>query len=352
MLRSSLSITSFPGMRMGVARPVFRAAFTIGVLLLGAASVDAIAGDQPVYRGPIIDAHGHLGGSFDRDTMLDVMRANNVPRQIIMARYYHGGENDLPGSDRQALKLAAAHSGTFYPLIGMQLPMLTGAQKWREISGKVEWLLETTERKLRTGRFYGIGEFIVRHWAYSKGHHAEQENPVYSLLMKRFSALAARYDVPLVVHMEGYPNLVADFSRLISENPDTTYVWAHTCGRSAAGVIRRMLGRHPKLNCDLASMTNAGPKTQSYGTGWPRREPFTALIEDGDGHLFPDMKALFDDFPDRFILGMDVAHARGMNMRNYSRRVKRFRRLLAQLKPETANNIAESNAVRIFRMDR
>ena len=58
---------------------------------------------------------------------------------------------------------------------------------------EVERLIEETERKLGTGRFFGIGEFIVRHWAYSPGPHAEQENPIYSTFMQRMSAIAARF---------------------------------------------------------------------------------------------------------------------------------------------------------------
>ena len=94
-------------------------------------------------------------------------------------------------------------------------------------------------------------------------------------------------------------------------------------------------------------MTNVG--TTGYGTGWPRMEEFTALIEQ-DGVLFPEMKALYEEFPDRFMLGMDVAHAPGNNLQNYSRRVNRFRDLLGQLKSETAKKFAEENAIRIFKL--
>ena len=94
-------------------------------------------------------------------------------------------------------------------------------------------------------------------------------------------------------------------------------------------------------------MTNVG--STGYGIGWPRREEFTALIEEG-GVLFPEMKALYEQFPDRFMLGMDVAHAPGNNLQNYSRRVNRFRDLLGQLKPETARKFAETNAIRIFKL--
>jgi len=163
------------------------------------------------------------------------------------------------------------------------------------------------------------------------------------------SELAARFDVPMVIHMEGYPALVDDFSKLLAQYPKARFVWAHNCGRSKAPVIRGMLSRHPNLFCDLAGMTNVG--TTGYGIGWPRMEEFTSLIEQG-GQLFPEMKALYEDFPDRFMLGMDIAHEPGNNLKNYSRRVSRFRELLGQLEPETARQLAETNAIRIFKMGR
>lgn len=266
-----------------------------------------------------------------------------------MARYYPGpeGSRDLPGSDEDALRLAERYPGKFFPLVGMQQPLLTGPHKWRSPDREVERLIEETERKIASGRFFGVGEFIVRHWAYSRGSHAEQENPIYSTFVQRMSAIAARFDVPMVVHMEGYPALVDDFSKLLAEYPKARFVWAHNCGRSKAPVIHGMLTRHPNLFCDLANMTNVG--TTGYGIGWPRREEFTALIEQG-GVLLPDMKSLYEEFPDRFMLGMDVAHAPGNNPQIYSQRANRFRELLGQLKPETARKLAETNAIRIFKL--
>jgi len=299
------------------------------------------------YEGPIVDAHGHLGGSFDWETMVRVMDGNDVTRRTVMARYYPGGPHDLPASDEDALRLAERYPGRFYPLVGMQRPLLTGSDKWRSPDRETDRLVDETERKLASGKFFGIGELIVRHWAYTAGRHAEQDNPVYSSFTRRLGALAARFDVPLVIHMEGYPALVADLSRLLAEYPNARFVWAHNCGRSKAAVIREMLSRHPNLFCDLASMTNVG--TTGYGVGWPRMEDFSALIE-RDGVLFPDMALLYEAFPDRFMLGMDVAHAPGNNPKNYARRVDRFRRLLGQLKPETARKLAEANAIRIYKL--
>lgn len=323
----------------------------VAVFLLAVTLSTACAG-EPTASGlfPLIDAHAHLGRSFTFDQIVADMDKNGVSKQIVMARRYPGGDPDLPGDDQLALKLAETYPGRFYPLVGMQLPMLTGAHKWNAPDADVESLIQLTERKLASGKFFGIGEFIVRHWAYvppwaqSPGEHAEQDNPIFSQLMRRFSVLAAKYDVPIVLHMEGYPALVEDLSRLLKENPDTRYVWAHNCGRSKAAVIRTMLSRHPNLFCDLGGMTS---EVTGYGTGWPRKEKFTALIEQS-GVLFPDMKSLYEEFPDRFMVGMDVAHAPAWT--RYEGRVRRTRQVLETLKPETRAKMAEQNAIRVFKL--
>ena len=323
------------------------AAVNLLIALLGT----ACASSGPIRSGqfPIVDAHGHIGASFDSTTILEMMDKNGVSKQIVMARYYPGpaGNFDLPGDDELALKLAETYPGRFYPLVGMQRPLLTGAHKWIKPDADIESLIRETERKLASGKFFGIGEFIVRHWAYSPGQHSEQSNPIYSELMRRFSVIAARYDVPMVIHMEGYPTLVADFSRLIAENPGTRYIWAHNCGRSNAPVIRRLLSSFPNLFCDLGGMTNTG--MGCYGSGWPRKEKFTSLIE-RNGVLFPEMKSLYEEFPDRFMVGTDIAHAPAFY--NYPRRIQRFRELLEQLSPEARAKIAEQNAIRIFKLTR
>ena len=322
-----------------------------GILVLIIVAVGAAAAQT--YDGPIIDAHGHIGGSFDTDLMDRVTKANGVRAMTLMARYYPGVPTgqDQPGDDDMALALAAKHPGRFIALVGMQRPLLTGPEKWHELGYAVNDLLETTEKNLASGKFHGIGEVIVRHFAYSKGRHAELNQPIYSAFMRELSRLAGKFDVPIVVHMEGAPDLVANFRRLIADNPKVVYVWAHNCGRSRAAVIRDMLTRHPNLMCDMAGMVNFAPRGHGYGTGWPRAEAYTALIEE-NGRFFPEMQAVYEDFSERFMIGTDIAHAPVMNERAYRARIQRFRRLLGTLKLETAKRLAETNAVRILHLDR
>lgn len=331
-------------------RSCYRNIVVTVVILVALVMVNVgVAADR--YTGSMIDAHGHLGASFDWEKIVDILDRYNVSRQIIMARYYPGlpGHDDRSGNDKLAAELASEYPGRFIPLIGMQKPSLTGAHKWHKPDQVVQAILKRTEEKLATGYFWGIGEVIVKHFAYSSGRHAELDNPIYSSFMQRLSQIASRFDVPIVLHMEGEPRLVKNFSRLLQENSRVRYVWAHSCGRSKAPVIRAMLQNHPNLYCDLASMTNVGKS--GYGIGWPRMEEYTALIEK-NGVLFPEMRNVYEAFPDRFMIGMDVAHAHGMNYRNYGRRTKRFRKLLNQLTPQTAAAFAERNAIRIFKLNK
>jgi len=64
-----------------------------------------------------------------------------------------------------------------------------------------------------------------------------------------------------------------------------------------------MLGNHPNLYCDLSSMTNVESRLRNW------------LAADGGVHradregrvLFPKMREVYEAFPDRFMIGMDVA---------------------------------------------
>jgi len=85
----------------------------------------------------------------------------------------------------------------------------------------------------------------------------------------------------------------------------------------------------------------------SYGTGWPEGTQWTHLVVDDRGNLLPDMKALFERYPDRFTIGTDTAHARVYE--TYLNRIPRWRYILGQLTPQAARGMAYANAERVFR---
>jgi len=275
------------------------------------------------------------------------MDLSGVARMVLMAQV-----GDGHGSDDQALRFAQQFPGRFVPFVAFQVPLLAAAgravqERWMHPDAAALTFLRETEDKLKTGKFFGLGEMIVRHYAYKTGRGdvaPEIDIQADSPLMHRFAQLAAQYRVPMLIHAEGEPLVVSAMERLLAAHADARVIWAHNCGRQSAEQIRRLLEHHSNLFCDLALMIN---QNGSYGSGWPRKEPWTFLIEDGSGHLFPEMKDLFEAFPDRFLgVGADVAAYDAWP--RYTRSITRFRLLLSGLSPATAQRLAYENAEQVL----
>lgn len=288
---------------------------------------------------PIIDAHMHINHDTSAEKLVSLMDEAGVRRMVLMARYYRG---DGRSSDEDALAMARRFPGRFIPFVGGQRPQLGRAAAWSNPSDSFSArLLAEAYRKLESGEFFGLGEFIILHYAYTSAagtFEGEVRHPVDTWLMGELAGLADKFRVPLLIHMEGEPEAIPGMRSLLKRHPKANIIWAHSCGRSSATLIRQMLAEHPNLFCDLGGMTNIG----GYGSGWPKQGPWTFLIEDSMGNLYPEMKVLYEDYPTRFLIGTDVAHTD--RLVDYTRRIRRFRQLLSQLTPATARRFAYENA--------
>lgn len=295
----------------------------------------------------IVDAHGHLNRDMSAEQLIELMDKAGVSRMVLMARYMKSKRSMGYASDELALEYSKKYPGRFIPFIAGQRGALQDQRRWLEPDYIAEGFLKEIESKLKSGNFYGIGELIIRHYPYDRGDGqggGENDIPVDTPLMRHLADLAGRYRVPLLIHAEGEPEVVSGMDSLLNYNPKARVIWAHNCGRSSAEVIRKMLARHPNLYCDLGGMLNA--PFAGYGRYWPKKTQWIFLIEDGSGHLYPEIKALYEDFSTRFLLGTDCAHTPAL--KNYIKRIKRFRALLSELSPETARRLAFQNAEELF----
>ncbi len=299
---------------------------------------------------PLVDFHQHLLGRMSADDLILLMDESGISRMVLMP---NGQPKGGPATDEQARMYAEQFPGRFIPFLSLMVPVIQGQrgqrERWLHPDGPTVDFLRQIENKLKTGKFYGMGELVARHYGYTNpdgGRVPEFDNPVDSALVHKLAELAERYHVPIVVHAEGEPAVVAAIGRVLEAHPGATIIWAHNCGRSSVSKIREFLQRYANLLCDLGGM--AGTFGYVAGRG-PRSEPWTALIEDGQGHLLPDMKEAFEAFPDRFVgIGMDAPHY--ANWRGYKRHVVRFRQLFSQLSAATAKQIAHENAERLFHL--
>lgn len=320
-----------------------RFAASIATLLLAACQGPPVA--DHVRNLPLIDVHGHVQEAMSAEELVRLMDQAGVSRMVLQAT--HGFER---GTDEQALSYARNYPGRFVPFIGFQSrPGLY--QNWNRVEPTPAALafLDSVEAKLKAGGYFGLGEIVLRY----HGHVApganccpEVDRSFDSPLLGRIVELAARFDVPMIIHAEGEPQVVAGMERAVRARPDAVFIWAHNCGRQAAAAIERLLREHANLYCDLGGMTNTQPS--GYGTAWPRATPWTYPIENGEGRLVDEMRRLFEEFPDRFMVGMDVYFYGAYRL--FPERAQRFRQLLSQLSVPTARRLAHENAERVLKL--
>lgn len=162
------------------------------------------------------------------------------------------------------------------------------------------------DERLRSKRYAAIGEFHL--------YGADADLPV----PMRMVALARQYKLILHAHSD-----VDAIERMYRQDPDARILWAHS-GFDRPDVVRDMLRKHRNLWCDLAFRSEHG----------------------GGGKVPAQWRAVFTEFPDRFMVGTDtftperwhyiVEHA------NWSRA------FLADLPPALAERIGWRNGEALF----
>jgi predicted TIM-barrel fold metal-dependent hydrolase len=301
---------------------------------------------------PLFDAHTHLNYDMPVETLLQAMDATGVRRMALIPRHYH---DDGWATDEPAAGYVRGHPDRFVAFVGGQRGDLYRPRDW---AGDHPFLAEANA-KLGTGRFRGIGEFIINHYGYNRyvpttnqSETGDVRIPVDTLLMFKIMGLAARHGVPVLIHAEAEDETTRQMRRVLDRSPETRVIWAHDCGRADAARIAEFLRRYPRLVCDLAGMAVPFPKPYGWGTFGTiagtdyRPGSHVTRVQNNDGSIDPSTRDLFEAFPDRFIIGTDTAHP--FQYSRYADIVAAFRRLLSNLKPDTARKIGYENAERVY----
>lgn len=112
---------------------------------------------------------------------------------------------------------------------------------------------------------------------------------------------------------------------LFAHNPKTRIIWAHTGFSLEPARVAALLDKHPTL---WGELSYRGGITES-------------------GRLSPEWRAMFERYPDRFLIGSDT----WINERwaSYGEIIAGYRRWLAELPPEIAAKIAHGNARALFK---
>jgi hypothetical protein len=262
------------------------------------------------YDGPMIDAHEHMGVGNIWSSVDD----------LILQMDEAGIEKVVLFDGSGVLDAHSRYSDRIIPFIQFDLyyPGYT-AENQETVT------LVTTE--LERG-FMGVGEVLLR-WR-SQYRNIPADNPV----MLEIADVAAQKGVPLNVHQKS--QYLGEFERLLNHNENAIIIWAHS-GNAQPSVIRMMLENHKNLYADLSTLTPTFRK--EYGGSW-------IILTKPDGSIDSGWKALFEDFPDRFMFGGDKQDWGSSSF--LKEETEYFRRVLGQLDRGIAENIAYKNILRLL----
>lgn len=262
--------------------------------LLACAGALAVAAAPRADELPIFDAHVHYSHDAWEQVppavAIDLLRRAGVRRALVSSSNDEGNQ-----------KLVAAAPELI-------LPSLRPYRARGELSTWVrdESVVGYVEERLRRFRYVALGEFHL--------YGADADLPV----PRRLVQLARGHDLVLHAHSD-----IDAVERLFAQWPDAKILWAHA-GFESPERVRALLRKHRNLWCDLAFRSE-------HGAG---------------GRVDPQWRALFLEFPDRFLVGTDtftperwpfiVEHARWS------------RAWLADLPAEVAERIAWKNGEALF----
>ncbi|MGI9372356.1 MAG: amidohydrolase family protein [Hyphomicrobiales bacterium] len=166
---------------------------------------------------------------------------------------------------------------------------------------------------LETGIYKGIGEFHL--------HGTSIYNPE---VLSTVAKLAQDREILLHVHAGA-----EQITRLFELSPNITILWAHVGFEDSTDLINDMMKKFPKLYSELSFRASD--------------------VDAGGGEVTPEWRALFDAYPERFIVGTDTYIA--PQWQRYESLVQEHRDWLKTLPRPLAEKIAWRNAVKLFNIE-
>lgn len=274
------------------ARTGWRFLIAAAVLL---SAVPARAIEEPIE---IFDAHLHYNWEpkpyYQLDEVLALFRKHRVTGILATSR---------PNTGTHALMDAKADGLWVVPFI-RPYRVRPDIQTWFNDPT----IFDLVQDEYKRGYYRGIGEFHL------SGKAAATE------WVKKAVDFAVANDLYLHAHADDEAVEI-----LMRHNARAKIIWAHTGFSLAPSRVAAMLATYPQLWGEL-----------SYRSG----------ITGAGGALTPEWRAMFEKYPDRFLLGSDTWISE--RWASYGSIMAEYRGWLKQLPPGIAKQIAHGNAKRLF----
>jgi predicted TIM-barrel fold metal-dependent hydrolase len=259
------------------------------------------------YTGPLIDAHSHVPNATAIDAYVAAMKRHNISKVVLLG---------VGGVQKEDAAWIAAAVKKYPDRVIPGLPVSDPASAATA---------ERLDTELKQGAARALGEVHVRQ--VSRKIDRDPSQPAFVKVME----VAARHQVPLVIHDELEARAVAALEKALAAQRRAVVILAHG-GSATPALLDALLGRHPNLRVDLSGM----------------HFQRTPSLASEDGPLDAGWKAVIERFPDRFLMGIDVWAPRLFEPAMLDRLMTWTRRILGDLKPDVAERVAYRNATALF----
>ncbi len=299
-----------------------------------------------------IDTHTHFDEHDPQNTVAAVLRA--VGRENAAKIYLQippFGVDDAMKYDAEIILPAARQYADNIGVLGgggSLNPMIMQAVSTGDSGPDVrKQFKERAEGLIREG-VSGFGEMAAEHFAGTTAYeYAPPDHPLYLLL----ADIAAQYGVPIDMHMEAVPQAMplpvglksppnaaqlhannSAFERLLAHNPRAKIIWAHlgsdNTGFRTPESARQLLKAHSNLYMEIKCDPRAVGKNPVFA----------------DGRVKPEWLKLFQEFPDKFIIGSDQHYPEEDGPTRWQTVVT----ILNQLPASLRQRIGRENAEHVF----
>ncbi len=326
-------------------------------------------GGPPVY----VDTHNHLVGRrvmgrlelgkparIALQTMDDTGVALNLIMpmpQTVKQQLNLTIDDLLPIAQRYPKRFAVLGGGGSLNVM-IQQAVLEG-----RVTAAMEKAFDEKAAELVAKGVVGFGEMTAEHFSMTKQHPYEAAPPDHPLFL-RLADLAAEYRLPIDLHMEAVPEAmtipsrfpsppnpeqlqenIESFERLLAHNRQAKIIWVHlgwdNTEKRGIDLTRRLLAENPNLFMSIriaSGMRDRGVTKPTFPL-------------DGSGRLRAEWLTLFQEFPDRFVIGSDEI-IKPTNDHPSAGSIRSTIGLLEQLEPSLKRRIGYENSYRLYKINR
>ena len=318
------------------------------------------------YAGPLIDTHAHFSSAKKRlpddgylERIVEAVESGLVSTVLLLPTPNAGYNKEFQSRWREAFSILhnkvprsfRALCGATYTNAWLGKTALGGEEIGE---AQLNRRLLRLEADMASDECLGFGEFALRHYNKYKAGDTRGSQPVIVIpfetaAMHRMFEVVARAGKPIDLHIEPMTQYgdshesgwLSEITGLARRYPDIPLILSHT-GMTRPENLRQILVAFPNVYANI--------RIVEPGTGWTNIE----AVNQHNGAFYEDWAGLFEDMPERFMVGTDYKFFKERNkgkrreVSGYEDLVRIYRRALGSLHPDAAETIARKTAKRVF----